>query len=185
MSIMSTSLSSVASSGVTSSVPQVAVDAAPISISSLTPDEKRCLLFDVNGTLEVPIEEFDDNWWPLISNVWTQCDSHKFVNGDVHKTFACRFAKHQTSSTRQDENIPIKHRRITKTRPFGLCNAKIKVTWFVASKMVQIERYKNSPDHTHSLLECDRIKRSKAIKSLVEQEAVKNYSPPAITAAMK
>ncbi|CAG8826850.1 22741_t:CDS:1, partial [Gigaspora margarita] len=43
---MSTSLSGITSSGVTSSVPQVAVDAASTSISSLTPDEKCSLLFD-------------------------------------------------------------------------------------------------------------------------------------------
>ncbi|CAG8841589.1 10790_t:CDS:1, partial [Gigaspora margarita] len=43
---MSTSLSGVTFSGVTSSMPQVAVDAASTSISSLTPDDKRSLLFD-------------------------------------------------------------------------------------------------------------------------------------------
>ncbi len=51
--------------------------------------------------------------------------------------------------------------------------------------MVKIERYKDSPDHEHSLLESDRIKRSQAIQVLVEKEAVKNYSPPVITAAIK
>ncbi|PKY55726.1 hypothetical protein RhiirA4_505149 [Rhizophagus irregularis] len=51
--------------------------------------------------------------------------------------------------------------------------------------VVQVKRYKNSPNHTHSLLEVDRIKRPKAIRSLVEIEAAKNYSPPAITSAVK
>ena len=51
--------------------------------------------------------------------------------------------------------------------------------------MVKVERYKDSPDHTHSLLEIDRIKRPQAIRTLVEKEAVKNYSPPAITSAVK
>ncbi|CAG8802169.1 32307_t:CDS:2, partial [Gigaspora margarita] len=47
--VMSTSSSSVASLGVMFSVPQVAVDASPsviTSMSSLTPDDKRSLLFD-------------------------------------------------------------------------------------------------------------------------------------------
>ncbi|CAG8785432.1 21634_t:CDS:1, partial [Cetraspora pellucida] len=39
----------------------VAVDAAFTSISSLTSDEKHSLFFDINGTLEVPVKEFDDN----------------------------------------------------------------------------------------------------------------------------
>ena len=51
--------------------------------------------------------------------------------------------------------------------------------------MVKIECYKDSPDHEHSLLKSDRIKRSQAIRVLVEKEAVKNYSPPVITAAIK
>ena len=55
----------------------------------------------------------------------------------------------------------------------------------ISLKIVKIERYKDSPNHAHSLLETDRIKRSQAIRSLVEKEAVKNYSPPAITSAVK
>ena len=51
--------------------------------------------------------------------------------------------------------------------------------------MVKIERYKDSPNHMHSLLEINRIKRSQAIRNLVENEVVKNYSPPAITSAVK
>ena len=51
--------------------------------------------------------------------------------------------------------------------------------------MVKIERYKDSPNHAHSLLEANRVKRSQAIRSLVEKEAVKNYSSLAITSAVK
>ena len=51
--------------------------------------------------------------------------------------------------------------------------------------MVKIERYKDSPNHAHSLPETDKIKRSQAVRTLVEKEAIKNYSPPAITAAVK
>jgi hypothetical protein len=61
----------------------------------------------------------------------------------------------------------------------------IKVFWIASSKVVQVERYKNSPNYTHSLSEVDRMKRPKVIRSLVEIEAAKNYSPPAITSAIK
>ncbi|GET56477.1 hypothetical protein GLOIN_2v1789307 [Rhizophagus irregularis DAOM 181602=DAOM 197198] len=54
-----------------------------------------------------------------------------------------------------------------------------------SSNVVQVERHKNSPNHTHSLSEIDRLKRPKAIRSLVEIEAVKNYSAPTITSAVK
>lgn len=52
-------------------------------------------------------------------------------------------------------------------------------------KIVKVEHYKDSFNHTYSLLETDRIKRPQAIRTLVEKEAVKNYSPPAITSAIK
>ena len=61
----------------------------------------------------------------------------------------------------------------------------IKVFWIASSNVVQVERYKNSPNHTHSLSEIDRLKRPKAIRSLVEIEAAKNYSAPTITSAVK
>ena len=50
--------------------------------------------------------------------------------------------------------------------------------------MVKIECYKDSFNHTHSLLELDRLKCSQAIRTLVEK-AEKNYSPLAITSAVK
>ncbi|POG67678.1 hypothetical protein GLOIN_2v1481403 [Rhizophagus irregularis DAOM 181602=DAOM 197198] len=61
----------------------------------------------------------------------------------------------------------------------------IKVLWIASSEVVQVERYKNSPNHTHSLSEVDRLKWPKVIRSLVEIEAAKNYPPPAITSAVK
>ena len=89
--------------------------------------------------------------------------------------------KHHESSTRQKENVPNEKRRITKTRPPGICSAMIKVLWIVSSEKVQVERYNNSFNHTHSLLEVNRMKWPKVIRDLVEIEAAKNYSPLAIT----
>jgi hypothetical protein len=57
--------------------------------------------------------------------------------------------------------------------------------WLVSSKIVKVERFKDSPNHTHSLLKPDRLKRSQAVRTLVEKEAKKNYSPLAITSAIK
>ncbi|CAG8831714.1 1936_t:CDS:1, partial [Cetraspora pellucida] len=36
-----------------------------LTSTSLTPDEKRNYLFDVNGLLEIQSEDFNDNWWPV------------------------------------------------------------------------------------------------------------------------
>ncbi|CAB5178440.1 unnamed protein product [Rhizophagus irregularis] len=39
------------------------------STSNLTPNEKRDLLFDVDRTLEIPIEVFNDEWWPSLVEI--------------------------------------------------------------------------------------------------------------------
>ena len=62
-------------------------------------------------------------------------------------------------NARQKQNIPDEKRRITKIRQPGLCLAKIKVSWVASLNIVRVERYKDSPNHTHTLLEVDRIKR--------------------------
>ncbi len=110
---------------------------------------------------------------------------YKQVNGNIRKDFVCHFTKHQESNTRNKENIPNEKRRVTKIRPSKLCHAKIRVLWLVLLKIVKVERYKDSPNHTHSLIESDRIKHSQAVRDLVEKEAVKNYPPLAITSAIK
>jgi hypothetical protein len=151
---------------------------------NITPTEKRMCLFNVNEPIELPIEEFEKSWWPLVTNIWTQYNSYKFVNGDSWKIYVCRLAKHRESSTRQ-EGISIDRRRQTSARPSDLCNAKIKITWLMSSEVVQIERYKDSPDHTHPIQDIDRIKRPQVVRDLVEQEARKNYPSPAIVSAVK
>ncbi|RHZ76277.1 hypothetical protein Glove_199g214 [Diversispora epigaea] len=112
-------------------------------------DEKRALLFNIKNILEISEEEFDNSWWPLVSNVWTQFNSCKLNNGDSWK-----------SSTRK-ENIPIKKRRTTMIRPANICHAKIKVIRMTSKKLIQIKRYNNTPDHTHTLIESDRLKHLK------------------------
>ncbi|CAG8709186.1 12873_t:CDS:2, partial [Cetraspora pellucida] len=91
---------------------------------------------------------------------------------------------HNESSTRK-EGIPSEKRRKTKVRPAGQCFAKIKVLHLVTDQVVQVERYLNSPDHAHTLEDSEKLKRSKAVRVLVEREAVKNYPSPAITSAIK
>lgn len=151
----------------------------------LTPDEKRSLLFDAVSPFEVPEEEFDKNWWPLVSNIWTVYNSRKHINGDSCKIFICRFNKHRDSSERKNQEDSTKKRRMTMVRPPGLCYAKIKVLWLVSTKMVRIENVKDSPKHSHPLKESDRLKRSEVIRTLVEEEAVKSYPPVAIVDAVK
>ncbi|PKY51082.1 hypothetical protein RhiirA4_531978 [Rhizophagus irregularis] len=139
--------------------PATILNMSPFVVTSsenLTPDEIRSLLFNVDCSLEIPIDDFNKNWWPLITNIWTKWTSYKHVNGDVWKVFACCLIKFWES-----------------------------ISWLVSLKIVQVERYKNSPNHAHLLLKCDRIKRPQVIRTLVEKEAIKNYTPPAIASAVR
>lgn len=80
---------------------------------TLTPDQKRALLFNVNEPLEIPLQEFDDEWWPLVTNIWTGYSHRQLVSGNSWKSYICRFSKHNQSSSRK-ENIPDEKRRVTK-----------------------------------------------------------------------
>ncbi len=41
------------------------------SIVNFTPEEKWNLLFNVDCSLKIPIGDFNKNWWPLVTNIWT------------------------------------------------------------------------------------------------------------------
>ncbi|GES99088.1 hypothetical protein GLOIN_2v1777773 [Rhizophagus clarus] len=151
---------------------------------TLTANQKRALLFNINEPLEILIQEFDNDWWPLVSNIWTGFSYRNHVNGNSWKSFTCRFTKHNQSSLRK-EGIPLEKRQKMKTRPPELCFAKIKVSQFISEQKVRVERYNDLPDHTYSLDESEKLKRSQVVRTLVEQEALKNYRPPAIVSAVK
>jgi hypothetical protein len=97
-------------------------------------ENKRARLFNVKEPFEMTSAEFDD-LWPLVSNIWVRWGASTLANGDSWKVWACRFAKHNKSSTRQ-EGIPDNKRRKTMVREPGLCDSKIKVMRFEASQKV-------------------------------------------------
>ena len=150
----------------------------------MTSEEKRARLFNVYEPFEISMEEFN-NEWPLVSNVWTRWNSWKLANGDEWKIFACRFLKHNQSSTRKEDPSMGTKRRKTNPRDAGQCSAKIKITYMMTAQNVRVERYADTPDHAHTLEDSDRLKRSQAIKTLIEGEASKPYAPPAIAVTVK
>src|SRR5437763_13367505 len=80
---------------------------------NLTPDEKRALFFNIDSSFELPAEQFDNDWWPVVSNIWTQFSSCKLLNGNTWKVFICHFNKHRASSERKKEEILNNKRRKT------------------------------------------------------------------------
>ena len=65
---------------------------------ALTPNQKRIRLFNVEQLLELSMKEFDEEWWPLVSNVWTGYSYKNNVNRDSWKVFVCHLNKHNKSS---------------------------------------------------------------------------------------
>ena len=86
----------------------------------------------------------------------------------------CQFKKHNKSSTRK-EGIPNEKCCVMKIRPADLCFTKIKVQHYFSEQKVQIERFKDSPDHLHLIEDSEKLKRTKVVCELVIQETVKNY----------
>jgi len=138
-----------------------------VTLTALTVDEKRAWIFNVGVPFEISAEEFDDEVWPLVSNIWAKHNSRS-PNAGPWISYLCRFAKRSPSSSRK-EGVPSEKRRKTSVRPAGLCSAKIRVRRLDAGKRVRIERYNGSPDHEHSIEDSDKLKFPDAIKNLGPQ----------------
>ncbi|KAF9430051.1 hypothetical protein BGZ76_000992 [Entomortierella beljakovae] len=108
----------------------------------------RTTLFNLDQSISVSRDEFDNSIWPLISNVWTQLNNYgPSASNTITHTFDCRLKKHRQSSTRKEDD--------------------------------------DTPDHSHSLEDCDSVKRPKAVTRIIQVEAAKAYKPPAIVDAVK
>ncbi|CAG8791704.1 3761_t:CDS:2, partial [Racocetra fulgida] len=69
----------------------------------------------------------------------TKFSSYLLDNGNERKTFICRLSKPKESSGRK-ENILSEKLRVIWKRLSNNCEARIRITWLVASNMVRIER---------------------------------------------
>lgn len=149
---------------------------------TLTLEEKRARFFNVGEPFEVSAKEFDEELWPLVSNIWVQYVAKNPVKGQWI-AYSCRLSKLKKSSIRKVD-VPDNKRRKTGILA-GHCLAKIRVTRLDAIKRVKIERYNGSPDHDHPIQTCDERKLPNVIKNLVVEEARKRYAPSAIVDAVR
>ncbi|CAB4432414.1 unnamed protein product [Rhizophagus irregularis] len=72
-----------------STVPSASSPLIIMSASNLTPDEKWDLLFDVDRALEIPMEVFNEEWWPLVSNIWTKWDLKFVTLSQIYLSYTC------------------------------------------------------------------------------------------------
>ena len=147
-------------------------------------EDSRLRLFNVSEPFEITQNEFQA-LWPLVTNVWTQFSYGFPEKGDEWTVYACRRLKHRKSSGRKDGVEPEKRRK-TNVRDPKLCSAKIRITRIISRQTVRIEPYNAEPAiHMHPIDESDMFKKSQALHDLISAEAVKNYRPPAIAAAVR
>ncbi|KAG9066372.1 hypothetical protein KI688_001596 [Linnemannia hyalina] len=149
-----------------------------------TAQEKRELLFNVNIPIELPTKEFEDDWWPLISNAWT-CNSGPKPTpigaplGYI-RNYSCRLAAKYNPKPKDTSNdTPDTKRRKRTSRVPCECQAAIKITHVTATGITTVERnhYDTPAIHTHSLADVDKVRRPAAIKTLIGKETLKSNSP--------
>src|SRR4051794_38587299 len=73
-----------------------------ITLSELTIAEKRAQFFNVGEPFTIPAREFDDELWPLISNIWVQFNVKSPAKGPWI-VYTCCFTKPKESSSRKEE----------------------------------------------------------------------------------
>ncbi|KAK5815387.1 hypothetical protein F5H01DRAFT_345687 [Linnemannia elongata] len=149
-----------------------------------TPQEKRELLFNVHRPVELPTKEFEDDWWPLISNAWT-CNSGPKPTpvgaplGYI-RNYSCRLATKYNPKPKDTSNdTPDTKRRKRTSRVPCECQAAIKITHVTATGITTVERnHHDTPAvHTHSLADVDKVRRPAAIKALIGKESLKSNNP--------
>ncbi|KAF9912584.1 hypothetical protein EC991_010009 [Linnemannia zychae] len=145
-----------------------------------TTQEKRELLFNVHTPVELPTKEFEEEWWPLISNAWT-CNSGPKPTAigaplGYIRNYSCRLSKQTTPKSK--ETTPVNKRRTRPVRAACDCQAAIKITHITATGTSIVERYNDAPAvHTHSLADVDKVKRPAVIKNLIGKEVLKSGNP--------
>ncbi|CAG8509360.1 15206_t:CDS:2 [Cetraspora pellucida] len=129
-------------------------------MQGMTVEQKCSCFFNVDATFEVPRQE----------DFWT--------------VYACCLIEYNKLSTRQ-EGIPANKRRNTSVCIEGICEAKIKITYIIATRTVRVEHFKNTPHHSHPIEDSDLLNTLEVIRQLVAQEASKSYLPSSIVMTVK
>lgn len=157
-----------------------------------TAQEKRELLFNVHTPVELPTKEFEDDWWPLISNAWSCYSGPKPTPVGAPlgyiRNYTCRLATKFNSKPKDTSNdTPDTKRRKRTVRVAHECPAAIKITHVTVTGITTVERtHSDTPAvHTHSLADVDKVKRPAAIKAMIDKETLKSNNPQETIASIR
>ncbi|RHZ62891.1 hypothetical protein Glove_334g17 [Diversispora epigaea] len=76
----------------------------------ITPSQKHDLLFNINHLLELSVQEFNNDWWSLISNVWTvnlvlEKKEFQVTNDEKQKFVRLTYSPNYTHSLEESDKI--------------------------------------------------------------------------------
>lgn len=157
----------------------------PLNIAAM-----RQRLFDVQGKIELKLDEFE-TYWPFIDNVWVRqhragTDKTGRVTTDY---YACRLQRPTYTPRNSDKASPNnpdgKPLRKKQIREGGTCQMRIKTVRVVGGYSGYIiTRIGEQEHHTHDLDHMDKIKRNRVIMEIARAEVMKGFMPASVFTIM-
>ncbi|MCJ1350854.1 MAG: 2,5-diamino-6-(ribosylamino)-4(3H)-pyrimidinone 5'-phosphate reductase [Icmadophila ericetorum] len=150
----------------------------------------RQRLFNVQGKIELKLEEFE-TYWPFIDNVWVRqhragTDKTGRVTTDY---YACRLQRPTYTPRNSDKSGPNnpegKPLRKKQIREGGTCQMRIKTVRVEGGfSGYIITRIGEQEHHTHDLDHMDKIKRNRVVMEIARAEVMKGFMPASVFTIM-
>ena len=147
----------------------------------------RQRLFEINGKIELQVEEFE-RYWPYVDNVWVR--QHKAGTSKKGKVFtdyyACRLQRPtytpKAVDTPRPEGQPTRKKQI---REGGTCQMRLKTIRYEGGyRSYTIVRVGDEMHHTHDLEHIDKIKRTSVLMDIARSEVMKGFMPASVFTVM-
>jgi 2,5-diamino-6-(ribosylamino)-4(3H)-pyrimidinone 5'-phosphate reductase len=147
----------------------------------------RRALFEVQGKLELSVEDFE-LYWPYVDNVWVR--QHKAGSDKSGKYvtdyYACRLQR--PTYTPKDTDKPRPEGRPTRKkhiREGGKCQMRVKTIRYNGGyTSYTIMQVGDPTQHSHDLDHMDKIKRTTVLMDIARSEVMKGYMPPSVHTVM-
>ncbi|RHZ73628.1 hypothetical protein Glove_230g12 [Diversispora epigaea] len=120
------------------------LDEVDLPISKELTSSRNCdLLFNISQLLETLAQDFNSNWWPLVSNVWIWFNLKKKANGDSSQKYTWHLTKHNQSSTQRRESQIINSENSEyeiMTREYWIKHVEIVSSLFIKNSPQELEQ---------------------------------------------
>ena len=146
----------------------------------------RQRLFEVKDRIELRVDEFE-RYWPYVDNVWVR--QHKAGTDKTGRVvtdyYACRLQRPTytpKADTPRREGQPMRKKQI---REGGTCQMRLKTIRYEGGYSgYAIVRIGDDTQHTHTLDQLDKIKRTSVMMEIARSEVMKGYMPASVFTVM-